>query len=458
MAKSKMNDERSRVFDVTIRELNDKGAGVAEHGRHQIVVPKTLPGEKVRVEYDPSRDRKQRIRLLEVLEAAKERVEAPCQWFSECGGCHLQHLPYPQQLQFKHHQVTSLLAKCPRLNGVKVHAPEAMPEPFYYRNKTQMPYLSIDGAIGYGLYKFGSHEILPIDQCMVEHRDANQALKIIAEWAEQQRIPIYNESNHEGLLRYVLIRKGIFSAELMVVLVVTGRDIPYWQELLAALKGGLPALRSFQLNINRERTNVILGEETIPAWGEAFIREQLGKRQFRIYPQTFFQVNSVQAVKMLQQLKQISGLQKSDHLVDLYCGVGAIALSLANAVETVTGIEKNADSVQAALDNATDNGVANVQFICDDARAGFQKLLIDGRKIDGVTVDPPRKGLTADLISEIVKVSPRWIGYISCNPATLISDLDHFASLGYHGSDVFLYDMLPQTYHVECLTVLRPSK
>ena len=453
MAKQKKNTS-PQVFDVCIESLNNKGAGIGLRGRHQIVVPKTLPGESVRVEYDPSRDRKQRIRLLEVLKPVEERKEAPCSYFDECGGCHLQHVSYEQQLEYKHRQVLKMAAEYPGLGHLTIHQPQGMPEPYYYRNKTQLPYKSVEEDAIFGLYRTGSHDILAIDQCIVENQDANIILKLVADWVRRYKISLYNEAADQGLLRHVMIRKSIFTNEVMVALVVTDENVPHWQELLSALKSHVAGLRSFQFNLNRGRTNVIVGQKNVVVWGEAYIHEQLGTCRFRIYPQTFFQVNSVQSVKLLQQLKQIAGLRHDDHIVDLYCGVGAVGLFLADQVRLLTGIEINAESVRAAQENAVDNGLANVEFRCGDALTIFNDIESAGEAVDGIIVDPPRKGLPKELIAAIAGLSPRWVAYISCNPATLMRDLNLFAKLGYAGDEVFLYDMFPQTYHVECLTVI----
>lgn len=450
------DDSRTRLT-VQIEALNEQGAGIARQGRHQFRVEKTLPGEEVLIEYAPERPRKSRIRLLQILRPAPERRIPPCSYFTHCGGCQLQHLDYEAQLAFKAQLLRDLLAAHPGLNGITVHPPEGMPEPLYYRNKTQLPFQERAGKAVFGLFQSGTHELSVIEQCQVETRDANRVLQVVRDWANQHHIPIYNEQTHQGFLRHVVVRRSIFTHQLMVVLVVTSREIPKWQILLGELKNHFSNLHSVQLNINRERTNLILGEENIGVWGEPYIEEQLGAQKFRVYPNTFFQINPVQMGKLLERLKQIAGFRRQDRVLDLYCGVGAISLAVAPLVQSVTGIDTVAASITAAQQNMTDNNITNARFICEDAGAGFRRLQEEGRPADVIITDPPRKGLSEALIKMICAARPRKVVYVSCNPATLVRDLALFQKQGYQAGEIFPFDMFPQTYHVESLVVLEPG-
>lgn len=453
---SQKADARTRLT-VRIEALNEQGAGVARHERHQLRVEKTLPGEEVLIEYNPEHPRKRRIRLLEILHPAPQRCTPPCDYFNHCGGCQLQHLAYDAQLAFKAQLLRDLLQAHPGLRGITVHPPEGMPEPLYFRNKTQLPFQERAGRAVFGLFQSGSHELIPIEQCLVETRDANRVLQTVRDWANQHHIPIYHEQTHRGFLRHVVVRRSIFTHQLMVVLVVTSPEIPKWQLLLGELKHHFSNLHSVQLNLNRERTNLILGEENIVIWGEPYIAEQLGAQKFRIYPNTFFQINPVQMVKLLERMKQITGFRRDDRVLDLYCGVGAISLALAPLVQQVTGIDTVAASITAAQQNMADNNIANARFTCEDAGAGFRRLQEEGHPADVIITDPPRKGLSEDLIRMICAARPRKVVYVSCNPATLVRDLAIFQAQGYHAGEIFPFDMFPQTYHVESLVVLEPG-
>lgn len=447
-------ESRQRI-QLRIEALNDSGAGFAYHNDHKIAVEKTLPGELVEIEYAPDRPRKKRIRLLNILETVPERQTPPCEYFSRCGGCHLQHFDYPAQLTFKQQVFEQLIAAETSLPDITVHPVVGMPEPFYYRNKSQMPFQQRQGEAVFGLYRSRSHEVIAIDQCRVETREANQILQIVRDWANRYQVPIYDEKSGKGVLRHVMIRRSMFTNQIMIVLVVTRKSVPDWQPLLQQLKTTIPTLKSMQLNINSRQTNVILGEKNIVVWGDAYIEEKLGKYKYRVYPHTFFQVNSVQMVRMLEKMRQIAGFRTDDRVADVYCGVGAISFQLAEMVREVTGIEAVEASIRAAVQNMADNDITNVNFISGDAARTFRKLRKDGEKFDGIVIDPPRKGVEKLLIEEISYAEPENVVYISCNPKTLIRDLVHFQELGYTCREIFPFDMFPQTHHVEALTVLR---
>ncbi len=462
LAEKKTFAGRNRL-NVKIEDLNEAGEGVAFYKKLKINVEKTLPGEEVLIEYHRERPRKDRIRLLKILQPSPHRREAPCPYFAECGGCQLQHLEYSRQLFFKQQQIQRLLLAYPALKHIIVQPVEGMPEPFYYRNKTQMPFQlmpplqpgGLQGEAMFGLFRSGTHEVIPIEQCLVESRDANRALQIIRDWANRFRISIYDETRHEGILRHAVIRKGIFTHQLMVVLVATAREIPHLPDLLRELKAGLPSLHGVQINLNSEKTNLILGEQNITAWGEPYIEERLGRRRYRVYPHTFFQVNSVQMVRLLDKLAQIAGLQPGDVLLDLFCGVGTIALHLADKVRQVIGIESNPGAVSAALQNAADNNAGNAEFFSGDARQKFRELREGGLQPAVIITDPPRKGIEETLIREICAAGPRTVVYLSCNPKTLVRDLEVFDQAGYRCKEIFPFDMFPQTYHVESLAALK---
>jgi len=441
-----------------IEDLNDYGNGVAFLDKQKITVKKTLPGEEVLVRYLPHRPRKDRIRLLKILEISPVRVEPPCPYYLECGGCHLQHLPYEKQLDFKKSWLQRLLLPYPDLKPIRIEPVTGMKEALHYRNKTQMPFREINGQVVYGLYRQGTHEIVPVDYCLVENNDANRALQIVREWANQYNISPYDEQDHSGVLRYVVVRRGTFTNQVMVVVVSPTRELPHWQQLRQALREGLPSLKSLILNINSRRTNVVLGEENLQLWGSSHIYEKLGRIRYRIYPNTFFQTNSVQMVKILEKVVNLVDFRKTDRLLDLFSGVGAIGLYLSGYVESVIGLESNPEAVTAARQNAEDNEIRNAKFIAGDVSRGIAALIPEGFHPDIIVLDPPRKGLTPHLIRDIVQMNPREVVYISCNPKSLVADLAEFHASGYVAEQIFPFDMFPHTSHVESLVVMKQKK
>lgn len=441
-----------------IEDLNEHGNGVAYLDKQKITVKKVLPGEQVLVRYLPHRPRKDRIRLLKIVDVSPDRVEPPCPYYSECGGCHLQHIPYEIQLNFKRQWLQRLLLAYPVLKSIRIEPVTGMQESLHYRNKAQMPFRELDGQVVYGLYRQGTHEIVPVDYCPVENNDANQVFRIVREWANRYKIPPYDERDHSGVLRYVMVRRGTFTGQVMVVVVSPTRELPHWQELRQALREGLPSLKSLILNINSRRTNVILGEENLQLWGSSHIYEKLGRVRYRIYPNTFFQTNSAQMVKILEKIVHLVDFRKTDRLLDLFSGVGAIGLYLAGHVEQVIGLESNPEAVTAARQNAEDNEIQNARFIAGDVSRGISARLPEGFQPDIVVLDPPRKGLTPSLIRDIVRLNPRELVYISCNPKSLVADLAEFNASGYVAEQIFPFDMFPHTSHVETLVVMKQKK
>ncbi|RMG65101.1 MAG: 23S rRNA (uracil(1939)-C(5))-methyltransferase RlmD [Calditrichaeota bacterium] len=446
---------RAVPFRLKIEELSESGHGLGFYKKRTIRVPKTLPGEEVEVVYRSENPPRARIELKRILHPSPHRQNPPCRYFEDCGGCHLQHLAYPEQLRFKRQIVQRHFLEHPGLRPVTIHPVEGMPNPFYYRNKCQMPFRFQEGQVVYGLYQAGTHQLVALDECLVENRDANQALRVVRDWMRRFRILPYDERSGEGVVRHLLVRKGMFTNQVMVVLVVAREEVPHWQELLRDLKAGVPSLRSFQFNINTGQTNRILGERTLPVWGEACIEEQLGTLKFRIYLDTFFQINSVQTVKILERLQSRLQAPPEAHLLDLYAGVGILSLSLARQVAAVTGVELVPAAVQAARQNALDNGITNARFICGDAAQVAGELLAENRPADICLLNPPRKGVEPAVLEAIGKMRPEQIAYLSCHPRSLARDLSQLVEMGYRCEDVFLYDMFPQTYHVESLAFLR---
>ncbi len=440
-------------FTVKVEYLNEKGFGVAFHQGHKLNVPKTLPGEQVVVEYDPRRPRKDRIHLIKILEPSPHRQTPPCAYFDECGGCHLQHVDYKYQLQLKRQVVERQLMAYPELKSIPVAEVTGMPEALHYRNKCQMPFQQQGDQIVYGLYRSGTHQLIPIDQCLVESRDANTALQIVRQWAQRYRIPVYDEITREVALRHLVVRKGMFTNQVMVVLVSRTREVDMLPALLKAMKYDLPSMHSMYLNIQPNPVNTILGDENILIWGSPYIEEQIGRLKFRIYPDTFFQVNSVQMVKLLDRLLNEVTFTKEDVVLDLYSGVGTVALYVAPQVKKVTGVEADMRAVKAANENLEVNQIFNAEFI---AAAVEEKLpqILETVKPTIVVVDPPRKGLHPDVIRHLLDYQPQKLVYISCNPRTLARDLSLLVAGGYRSRTIYPVDMFPQTAHVENLVVL----
>jgi 23S rRNA (uracil1939-C5)-methyltransferase len=350
--------------------------------------------------------------------------------------------------------IDELLKTYPNLKHVKVSPVRGLQEPTFYRNKTQMPFQNKNGQISYGLFQKGTHNITPINNCLIENRDANQALRIVRNWAVDYKIPVYNEKSHQGYLRHTVIRRGQFSNQVMVVIVSNKIDITNLKELIKRLKVGLPTIKSIILNINNNQGNIILGKKNINIWGENYIEEKLGRIRFKVYPTTFFQANTIGVIRLLEKMKEVVKYDKNDLVIDLFCGVGVIGLYIANQVKQVIGIDNNSDAVNTAKENLIFNNIRNVEFFSANLTGGFTHLVPMGYLPHKIIVDPPRKGLSPELILEIIKFNPEKMIYISCNPKTLSRDLSKFHDFHYSTEIVYPVDMFSQTSHIASLVVL----
>jgi 23S rRNA (uracil1939-C5)-methyltransferase len=451
--KGKKNIENN--LQVQIDFLNKEGDGIANIDNHKIAVQKVLPGEVITIKYLPQRPRNERIKLKTIIQTSPKRVVPPCPYFEECGGCQIQHMSYQDQLLYKKEILKTLLGNRSELKQIRVSPVVPMPVSFSYRNKTQMPFQKIQGKISYGLYKRGTHDIVPTKDCLVESHEANLALQTICKWAMDYKISVYDEKTGQGLLRYGIVRKGQFTNQVMVIIVTKKMESPFLKELLERLRAVLPSLRSLILNINSGTDNVILGNNNLKIWGSDFIEEKLGKVKYKIFPNTFFQTNSIQMERILIELKKLGNFNQEMGVLDLFCGVGTIGLYLAGNIGQLIGLENNQDSLKAAKQCCKENKITNASFIYGDLSNGFTHLLPKGFNPDCIIVDPPRKGLTPILIQNITQLQPEKVIYISCNPDTLVRDLAIFYTFSYFTETIHPFDMFPQTSHVESLVFIK---
>jgi 23S rRNA (uracil1939-C5)-methyltransferase len=454
---SKKTPSRSSGKDMvlTIKTLNSRGEGIGFFKKYKIGVEKTLPGEKVRVRYLPNRPRKDRIQLQEILKTSPLRVTPPCPYFNYCGGCQLQHLPYSEQLKFKQQCIRQALKAAGIPNDIQIHPAEPMPVETRYRNKTQMPFGNRKNQVIYGLYHHGTHDLIDINYCLVESIDANQALQIVKQWAGKYYISAYSERENFGVLRHVVVRKGQFTHQVMVIIISSTKSLPHWKELVSDLRDNLPSLKSVILNYNPHHSNVILGDSDQVLWGEPFIEEKLTGISFRIYPNTFFQTNSVQTVRLIDKMINLVELRKGQIVLDLFCGTGTIGLLMAHKVSQVLGLDNNEDSIRAARENCDQNQISNAEFRITQVYSGFTTALPQEWHPDIVIVDPPRKGLPQQTVPEICHLKPEKIIYVSCHPPSLANNLIDLSKFGYQAKEIYPFDMFPHTAHVESMTILQ---
>ena len=450
--------ERNQIFTAEITGMTHEGMGVARVEGFVVFIKDAIVGETVETKIIKVNKSYAVGKLLKVIKESDNRCDPFCSVFNRCGGCTLQHMSYTGQLKFKEGLVRDALERVGGLGKTVIHPIIGMDNPYTYRNKAQYPVQMVEGKIQIGFFTRRSHSIVDAHDCGIQDSTAEKVKEIIRKFLEDYSIPIYDPETGKGLVRHIVIRKGFSTGEVMVVLVVNGADIPKKELLGEELKREVPGTKSIVLNVNREKTNVIMGKRNITIYGQDYITDYIGNLRFNISPNSFFQVNPVQTEvlykKALEFAGGFAGLLGSKTVFDIYCGVGTISLFLAQAAKHVYGIESVTEAIDDARKNAAINNVGNVTFIAGQAEEAVPKLYANGIRADVVVVDPPRKGCDEAVLITIIEMKPERIVYVSCNPATLARDMKYLCENGYRTVEVQPVDMFPWSEHVEAVTRL----
>ena len=446
--------KKNQEYIVDIIDNGFEGEGIAKIDNFTIFVPNSIKGEKVKVLIVKVLSSHAFGKVLEIIKKSEYRTESDCSTYKRCGGCNLRHIKYEQTLKMKQNAVQSLVNKTLKTR-IQVQETLGMENPYFYRNKAQYP-VGIDknGNSQIGVFANRTHEIIPTQKCLIQNEKSEKLAKFVFEWIVKNNISIYDEKTGKGLIRHIVTKIGIKTNEIMCVLVINGNSIPKEQELVKEILENFPEVKTIVKNINTKNTNVIMGKENVNLYGNGYIEDILGEYKFKISPLSFYQVNPVQAEKLYNLGVEAAKIDKNDIVFDLYCGIGTISLFMAKYAKKVYGIEIVEDAVKDAKENALNNGVDNVEFLAGDVEGVLDDLINEkGIVPDVVMVDPPRKGLDNKSIDNILKIHPKKVVYISCNPATLVRDLAKFEEL-YELKSIKPVDMFPFTSHVECVALL----
>jgi 23S rRNA (uracil1939-C5)-methyltransferase len=444
-----------QTFPLTIKRLGINGEGVGYFKKQVVFVPGALPGEEVVVEATNVQPKYAEARIKKIRKKSEHRVQPLCPVYEECGGCQLQHLQYSQQLKEKRDIVIQSLERHTKLdiNQLDIKETMGMEDPWNYRNKTQFQVGQKDGQVLAGLYGLNSHRLINIEQCVVQHPQTNQAIEVVKDILQKLHISIYNEKSRKGLVRTIVARVGIQTGELQIVLITAKNELPKKDQLIKEIQKRLPDVKSIMQNINGQKTSLIFGDETINLGGKDFIQETLGELSFELSARTFFQLNPEQTVKLYNEVKKAAALTGKEKIVDAYCGVGTIGLWVANQAAEIRGMDIIPESIEDAKKNATRHGIKHAQYVVGKAEQVLPKWAKEGWKPDVVIVDPPRTGLDQQLLSTILKVKPKKVVYVSCNPSTLAKDISVLGGK-YKVEYIQPVDMFPQTSHVEAVAQL----
>jgi 23S rRNA (uracil1939-C5)-methyltransferase len=442
---------KNKDYIIKIDGYGHEGEGVGKINNFTIFVKGAIKGETVKIKLIKVSKTYGIGKLLEVILPSKNRTEAICPIYKRCGGCNLQHISYEEQLNFKTQRVKDVIERVGKVQGVKVHNTIGMDFPYNYRNKVQLPVGDNDGNIIVGFYAPRSHEIISMDHCYIQSKIGDKVVKILKEWMKEHKVTPYDEKNNSGIVRHIMIREGFKTKEVMVVVVTNGEKLPNVKPLIKSLRAEILNIKSIIQNINKDKTNVILGNKSITLWGADTISDYIGEFKFNISPLSFFQVNPVQTEILYRKALEYANLTGDEIIFDAYCGTGTISLFLSRKAKMVFGIEIIPEAIENANENKVINDVNNVEFIVGKSEEEIPKLIEGGIHPDVIMLDPPRKGCEESLLHAIAGVKPKRIVYVSCDPATLARDLKVLEELGYKAVELQPVDMFPQGHHVECV-------
>ncbi len=463
--------QKNDIVTLEIIDMGAEGEGIARLEGYTLFVKDALVGDIIKACVMKTKKRFGYARLLEILEPSPYRVEPKCPVAKQCGGCQLQHCSYEKQLLWKQEKVLNCLQRIGGFQDVAMEPILAMDKPFYYRNKAQFPVgVDKDGNLIAGFYASRTHSIIQNTDCVIQHPCNREIVETVLQFMRDYNIPAYNEKDHLGMVRHILTRVGVNTGEVMVCLVINGSFLPEAEELKNRLlscrltgKNGNPELimKSICININKEKTNVILGQKVKVIYGDGFIKDKIGNIIYQISPLSFYQVNPEQTKKLYDTVLEFADLQGGEVVWDLYCGIGSISLFLAQKAAKVCGVEIVPEAIEDARKNAALNHFSNTEFFVGAAEEVVPEQYgkSEGRlKADVVTLDPPRKGCDEKLLETVVGMEPKSIVYVSCDPATLARDLRYLCDRGYEIQRVRACDMFGMGYHVETVVMLSHKK
>ena len=444
--------EKNQVIDLEITDLSYEAMGVAHYNGMTVFVTNALPGEIVSAKILKVKKNFAFAKIEKIKKESPDRVKVELNRGVQTGLASLAHIKYDKQLAFKRNQVVSLLKKA-HLENIEVGETLASPEEVGYRNKAQVPVREVNGKLEIGFFRRHSHDLVPLTNFFTTDPEIDRVLVAVRDILRKYKVPAYDEINNKGEVRYLEVRRSKSTGEMMVILVCLHKDFMQLPNVVAEVSQ-IPGVSGLTLNYNPKKTNVILGQKDYLVFGNDQITDQIGDLKFRISPQSFFQINSLQTPRLYNLAIKQADLKPDDVVIDAYSGIGTIGLSVAKHVKAVRGIEVVRDAIKDAKDNAKLNDITNAKYYLGKAEEIMPRWAKSGLKTDVVFVDPPRKGLTPEFINATVKTGPKKVVYISCNPATLVRDLQLFQEKGYEFKRIDPVDMFPQTPHVEAVTVL----
>ncbi len=452
---------KNSVVRLEITDINNLGYGVAKHGNMVVFVSGGVDGDVCDVKLIKV-NKNYCVGIVEALIIPSEHRTSPsCERAVACGGCSYQSISYEHELQIKKRYVESVFKKA-GLSEVKVNDTVSNGATDGYRNKAQYPIGMKNGEYTIGFYAPKSHRVVDVEHCTLAPALFSRICKQLKAFFAKYQISVYDEQNGTGVLRHVYLRASASLDSVMLCLVVNAGRFPYENELVSFARESLPEVTTLLVNTNTQDTNVVLGDEYTCLFGEGYVKDTLCGVPLEISPAAFYQVNHDMAELIYKKAAELARLGGGECVYDLYCGIGSIGLSMADLAGSIVGVDIEPSAIECAERNARAKNIKNARFLCADASRCedlFESVGITGKIEDSVVIfDPPRKGSSQKLISDVCKREPKRVVYISCNPDTLARDSVYFRECGYKNYEITPYDLFPRTGHVECITVFEKVK
>lgn len=454
-----MEFRKNDLVTLEIEDCGIDGEGIGKADGFTVFVKDAVIGDTVTAKIIKAKKNYGYGRLMEVVKPSPYRVEPKCAFARQCGGCQLQALSYDQQLEFKTNKVKGHLERIGGFTDIPMEPIIGMDELFHYRNKAQFPVgRNKEGKIVTGFYAGRTHNIIENRDCALGVSENKEVLDRVISHMEKYGIGPYNEATGKGLVRHILIRYGYFTKEVMVCLILNGNKLTKEDVLVESLRE-IPGMTSITINVNKKRSNVILGEEIRLLWGQEYITDKIGDIFYQISPLSFYQVNPRQTQKLYAKALEYADLHGEETVWDLYCGIGTISLFLAQKAKFVRGVEIVPAAIENAKENAKLNGLENTEFFVGKAEEVLpREYKKNGVYADVIVVDPPRKGCDETLLETMIEMNPERIVYVSCDSATLARDLKYLCERGYELKKVCPVDQFGMTVHVETVVLLSQQK
>ncbi len=446
--------QKNKEYVVDIIDNGYDGEGIAKIDDFTIFIKGAIKGEKCKILIVKVNKSYAFGKLLEVIEDSRNRAHADCTTYKRCGGCNLRHIKYEETLKIKQDIVQNLVNKTLH-KKINVNDVIGMKHPFYYRNKLQYPVgRDKNGTPVMGVFANRTHEIIPVDSCLIQNKEAEKVAKEIFGFIKENNISIYDEKTRRGAIRHIIVKIGVKTDEIMCIIVTNEEKIDKENELIKDITAKFLNVKTIIKNINNKNTNIILGDTNIILYGDGYIFDKLGEYTFKISAKSFYQTNPVQTEVLYNKAIEFAKLDKEDVLCDLYCGIGTIGIFASNKVKKVYGIEIVEEAVEAAKENAKINNVDNIEFIAGDVEKAFKEL-IEKHNVQpsAIIVDPPRRGLDEVTINKMLELEVDRLVYVSCNPATMVRDMKMLEEK-YEVKEIQPVDMFPYTSHVEVCALL----